>query len=214
MEPVNSCSLHHVAQPRHSFTRNSSAGAYHHPFVSNFVALAGYHVCGMSRMSLCWFLSEACWSLWSDSMSNRALHRTCLVAVSHPRTSARNCRSSGVASLSSGCRAPVTSSIQLSPSACTFNNWIPTGFLRLPCVRACVLEVIHVWHRLHLTWTSDSLHSTHDLLWHVGQMHWSNVWCRAHLVWQSLTRSSTALISCPIVEPSGTTTGYVCMSSS
>ena len=106
--------------------------------------------------SLCWFLSKACWSLWSDSMSNRALHRTCLVAVSHPRTSARNCKSSGVASLSSGCRAPVTFSIQLSPSACTFNNRIPTGFLRLPCVLACVLEVIHVWHRLHLTWTSES----------------------------------------------------------
>ena len=81
-----------VLHSRHSLMRTSSAGAYHHPGVSNFGA-SSYHSAGISRISLCWPESSAFRRLLSDFRFRRVWHRDCLVLSSHPRTWALKRRS-------------------------------------------------------------------------------------------------------------------------
>ena len=162
---------------RHSLMRTSSAGAYHHPGVSNFGA-SSYHSAGISRISLCWSDSSAFRRLLSDFRFRRVWHRDCLVMSSHPRTWALKRRSMVRSSCSSASRTSVTFPIHWFPNVCMLTQLALFARALLTCSGAWGITS---WQFVHLVLPCSALHVTHDLLWHSGQTYVNGVKCFGHL---------------------------------
>jgi hypothetical protein len=132
--PIKSVSSQKALQVLHVRPRTSSAGTYHHPFVSYFGVCSGYHACGTSRTSFHCAPRIALRKLCSAVIPNSLWHLSSRASVFHPRTWALNlrCSPSGQPSILVGTKSTsVTSSIHCSPRVWKLRHFVP-GDWRCP----------------------------------------------------------------------------------
>jgi hypothetical protein len=112
----------------HVRPRTSSAGTYHHPFVSYFGMCSGYHACGTSRTSFHYTSRSVLRRLCSAVIPNSLWHRFSRASVFHPWMWTLNlrCSPSGQPSILVGTKSTsVTSSIHCSPRAWRLRHFAP-----------------------------------------------------------------------------------------
>jgi len=157
---VKSASSQKALQDLHVRPRTASAGAYHHPGVSNLGLWSGYHACETSRISLHEALSSAFRRLRSV-LTSRLWHRRSLKLASQPLMWALNLRclpSRYSCVFARTMSTSVTSSIHCSPRAWRLRHrassdllcsdcWCPFGVCGCRSVVTMVKIPVTMWMR-------------------------------------------------------------------